>query len=440
MFGKIPGDDWQKAATLRALYGFMYAHPGKKLMFMGCEFGQGREWNYDQSLDWHLLDEPLHGGLRRFVQDLNRTYTAEPPLHEVDFEGTGFSWIDCNDSENSVVAFMRRARDGSFVVAVVNFTPVPRDGYRIGVPGGGRLHGTAQQRQRGLRRRQRRQRRRRVHRADRVARAPALAAPDAAAARLPPAEAGQLARMPRRPETRMGVAALDGPHRAGRARALRRHQPGRALRADRSPLRGPVEPLLEAACGIRPRARADHLRARRSAAGVRLRHHEPDRAAEPRHRRAEARRVRRRLEGARAEDRQVPPEIVAHRRGDRVSRDSAAHRGEANEAWPQSARGSRPAPRCIGSRSRTSSTARACSCCRTRAAATRTSATPRCSPPSKPSPPSLRRRGQTGSDGGQTGVRPGSDRGRPVRNRRGSVENAKTCGNRGDRRARPTEV
>ncbi len=137
MFGKIPGDDWQKAATLRALYGFMYAHPGKKLMFMGCEFGQGREWNFDRSLDWDLLEQPLHGGLRRFVQDLNRAYAAEPPLYTLDFDGAGFSWIDCNDSENSVVAFIRRADDGSFVVAIVNFTPVPRDGYRIGVPAAG---------------------------------------------------------------------------------------------------------------------------------------------------------------------------------------------------------------------------------------------------------------------------------------------------------------
>ena len=111
MFGKIPGDDWQKAATLRALYGFMYAHPGKKLMFMGCEFGQRREWNYDHSLDWHLLDEPLHRGLRRFVQDLNRVYASEPALHEVDFDPAGFQWIDCNDSENSVVSFIRRASD-----------------------------------------------------------------------------------------------------------------------------------------------------------------------------------------------------------------------------------------------------------------------------------------------------------------------------------------
>jgi 1,4-alpha-glucan branching enzyme len=138
MLGKIPGDDWQKAATLRALYGFMYAHPGKKLMFMGAEFGQGREWNYDQSLDWHLLEKPLHAGLKRFVQDLNRVYAQEPALHEVDFDPAGFQWIDCNDNENSVVSLIRRAKDPhDFVVAILNFTPVPRDGYRVGVPAGG---------------------------------------------------------------------------------------------------------------------------------------------------------------------------------------------------------------------------------------------------------------------------------------------------------------
>ena len=134
MFGKIPGDDWQKAATLRALYGFMYAHPGKKLMFMGCEFGQGREWNYDRSLDWHLLHQPLHAGLQRFVADLNRVYTSERAMYEQDFTPAGFTWIDCNDNENSVVSLMRRDKDGGSVVALFNFTPVPRDGYRIGVP------------------------------------------------------------------------------------------------------------------------------------------------------------------------------------------------------------------------------------------------------------------------------------------------------------------
>jgi len=138
MFGKIPGDDWQKAATLRALYGFMYAHPGKKLMFMGCEFGQWREWNSEESLDWHLADDPMHAGLRRWVQDLNRTYQQEPSLHEVDFEHSGFSWIDCHDNENSVVSLIRRARDArDFTVMIANFTPVPRPAYRFGVPDAG---------------------------------------------------------------------------------------------------------------------------------------------------------------------------------------------------------------------------------------------------------------------------------------------------------------
>ncbi|HXG54336.1 MAG TPA: 1,4-alpha-glucan branching protein GlgB [Vicinamibacterales bacterium] len=134
MFGKIPGDDWQKAATLRALYGYMYAHPGKKLMFMGGEFGQAREWNYDQGLDWYLLDRPLHGGLKRFVADLNRLYSAEPALHELDFDPAGFQWIDCDDRENSVISFIRRSSTGECVLAILNFTPVPRGGYRIGVP------------------------------------------------------------------------------------------------------------------------------------------------------------------------------------------------------------------------------------------------------------------------------------------------------------------
>jgi 1,4-alpha-glucan branching enzyme len=137
MFGKVPGDDWQKAATLRALYGFMYTHPGKKLMFMGCEFGQGREWNYDRSLDWHLLDQPLHAGLKQYVMDLNRVYAAEPAMHQSDFDPSGFQWIDCNDNENSVVSFIRKAKSGEAVIAILNFTPVPRDGYRIGVPSAG---------------------------------------------------------------------------------------------------------------------------------------------------------------------------------------------------------------------------------------------------------------------------------------------------------------
>ncbi len=138
LLDKMPGDAWQKYASLRALYGYMYAHPGKKLLFMGGEFGQWREWNHDRSLDWHLLDDPSHAGLRRYVQDLNRLYAAEPALHQVDFGPAGFRWIDCNDLENSVVSLVRYARDRSdAVIAILNFTPVPRIDYRIGVPEAG---------------------------------------------------------------------------------------------------------------------------------------------------------------------------------------------------------------------------------------------------------------------------------------------------------------
>jgi 1,4-alpha-glucan branching enzyme len=134
----MPGDVWQKHANLRTLYGYMYGHPGKKLLFMGDEFGQWGEWSHDRSLDWQLLQEPLHAGLKRFVQDLNWHYSAEPALHERDFTPDGFSWIDCNDNENSVISMVRFARDRhDCVVMVVNFTPVPRLGYRIGVPHAG---------------------------------------------------------------------------------------------------------------------------------------------------------------------------------------------------------------------------------------------------------------------------------------------------------------
>jgi 1,4-alpha-glucan branching enzyme len=137
LINKIPGDAWQKAATLRALYGFMYAHPGKKLLFMGGEFGQWREWSHDHSLDWHLLADPLHAGIRAYVRDLNRLYARARPLFEQDYDPAGFQWVDCNDNENSVVSLIRRDRDGGFVVAVLNFTPVPRHRYRIGVPRAG---------------------------------------------------------------------------------------------------------------------------------------------------------------------------------------------------------------------------------------------------------------------------------------------------------------
>ena len=135
LIDKMPGDEWQKRATLRTLYGYMYGHPGKKLLFMGGELGQWREWNHDRSLDWHLLDFPSHAGLRSYLQALNWHYHAEPALHQVDFDPSGFRWIDCNDNENSVVSIVRYAKSRSdFVVMVFNFTPVPRMEYRIGVP------------------------------------------------------------------------------------------------------------------------------------------------------------------------------------------------------------------------------------------------------------------------------------------------------------------
>jgi 1,4-alpha-glucan branching enzyme len=136
LLGKMPGDDWQRFANLRAFYGFMYGHPGKKLLFMGGEFGQAGEWNHDRSLDWHLLDAgPYHTGLQRLVQHLNQVYRGEPALHEVDFGPAGFEWIDCGDWEQSVVSFLRWARGhAACVVVVSNFTPVPRHGYRVGVP------------------------------------------------------------------------------------------------------------------------------------------------------------------------------------------------------------------------------------------------------------------------------------------------------------------
>jgi 1,4-alpha-glucan branching enzyme len=136
LLGKMPGDEWQRFANLRSLYGFMYGHPGKKLLFMGGEFGQSEEWSHDRSLDWHLLDAgPLHRGVQRLVRDLNHLYRAEPALHEHDCDPAGFEWIDGSDRQQGVVAFLRRARDPSDVVVVAcSFTPVPRHGYRIGVP------------------------------------------------------------------------------------------------------------------------------------------------------------------------------------------------------------------------------------------------------------------------------------------------------------------
>jgi 1,4-alpha-glucan branching enzyme len=135
LINKMPGDLWQQFGNLRLLYGYMFAHPGKKLLFMGGEFGQRAEWNADTSLDWHVLQYPEHAGIQRLVEDLNAAYTREAALHEVDFEWQGFEWLDCNDADASVFSFVRRARNiENFVVVVANCTPVTREHYRVGVP------------------------------------------------------------------------------------------------------------------------------------------------------------------------------------------------------------------------------------------------------------------------------------------------------------------
>ena len=131
---QMPGDDWQQRANLRLLLGHQWAHPGKKLLFMGGEIGQHREWNHDDALDWWLLADERHGGIQRWVEDLNRVYRAEPALHELDCDGAGFEWIDANDAEASVLSYLRKARDGRSVLVVANFTPLPRRDYLVGVP------------------------------------------------------------------------------------------------------------------------------------------------------------------------------------------------------------------------------------------------------------------------------------------------------------------
>jgi len=134
MIAKMPGDIWQKFANLRALYGFMYAYPGKKLLFMGAEFGQWNEWNSETSLDWHLLQYETHGGLKTWLKDLNGILKSTPAFHEVDFEYQGFNWVECHDADNSVLAFFRYGHNGREpVLAAFNFTPIPRVGYRLGV-------------------------------------------------------------------------------------------------------------------------------------------------------------------------------------------------------------------------------------------------------------------------------------------------------------------
>jgi 1,4-alpha-glucan branching enzyme len=135
---KMPGDVWQQRANLRVLFAYMLAQPAKKLLFMGAELGQWDEWYHEKSLDWHLLEHPEHEGIRRLVEDLNRTYRREPALHELDLEPDGFEWIDCDDSDQSAISLLRHARRREdIVIGVFNFTPVPRPNYRVGAPRGG---------------------------------------------------------------------------------------------------------------------------------------------------------------------------------------------------------------------------------------------------------------------------------------------------------------
>ena len=135
LLARMPGDEWQQFANLRLLFGYMWAQPGKKLLFMGGEFGQGREWSHEQSLEWHLLEYPNHQGVQRWVRELNAFYRSQPALWQLDFSPAGFEWVDANDNENSVLAFLRKGRDpADQLLCVFNFTPVPREKYRVGVP------------------------------------------------------------------------------------------------------------------------------------------------------------------------------------------------------------------------------------------------------------------------------------------------------------------
>ncbi|VAW63480.1 1,4-alpha-glucan (glycogen) branching enzyme, GH-13-type, partial [hydrothermal vent metagenome] len=130
-------DEWQRFANLRLLYAYMFTYPGKKLLFMGCEFGQGEEWNHEKSLDWYVLDYPLHAGVKKLIGDLNRLYSSQTALYQYDFEPAGFDWIDCHDTDQSVLSYLRKS-DHESIVVVLNFTPMIRENYRIGVPEAGR--------------------------------------------------------------------------------------------------------------------------------------------------------------------------------------------------------------------------------------------------------------------------------------------------------------
>jgi 1,4-alpha-glucan branching enzyme len=137
LLGRMPGDEWQRFANLRAYFTFMYGHPGKKLLFMGGEFAQSSEWNHDSSLDWHLLQYPVHAGVQMLVRDLNDLYRRHPALYQEDFQPGGFEWLDWNDRDNSIFSWLRRGHAGEVIACVVNFTPVPRQDYRLGLPANG---------------------------------------------------------------------------------------------------------------------------------------------------------------------------------------------------------------------------------------------------------------------------------------------------------------
>ena len=138
LLSKMPGDDWQKHANLRSLYGYMWAHPGKKLLFMGGELAQEQEWSHVRSLDWHLADSPRHGGVQRLVRDLNHVYRDHPQLWELDAEPAGFRWLVVDDRDANVVAFARFSAQGKALVAAANLSPVPRPSYRLPMPHAGR--------------------------------------------------------------------------------------------------------------------------------------------------------------------------------------------------------------------------------------------------------------------------------------------------------------
>ncbi|MDD5274875.1 MAG: 1,4-alpha-glucan branching protein GlgB [Methylovulum sp.] len=140
LLNKMPGDEWQRFANLRLLYTLMFTYPGKKLLFMGCEFGQGTQWNFNQSLDWYVLDYPHHKGVQNLLKDLNGIYKSNPPLFKHDFDHQGFEWIDCHDVEQSVISYRRKDGDGNELIVVLNFTPMVRENYRIGVPEAGTYH------------------------------------------------------------------------------------------------------------------------------------------------------------------------------------------------------------------------------------------------------------------------------------------------------------